>query len=520
MTKPSFASLDPMLFLQTFVLELLHACEQHGNPQEEYIEHIAHSAGRFFEESYRNDFELEAPLDVERYVDLILGLKNRIGGNFSLDSSEPGCVRVINTRCPFGEGVKNFPELCRMTSSVFGGIAARNFGYAKVDIAECIARDHGRCRVCIHLNREDARDQPGKEYLKPQESRQNREEISTLKSQIETQLHKLWLQTSKTKAAKGNLPEPPGIIAESPPMRRVVKAIHKLAPTDATVLIQGETGVGKELIAKAIHAMSLRANRPFIAINCGAIPETLIESTLFGHEKGAFTGAIDIHQGVFERAEGGTLFLDEVDALSPAAQIRLLRVLQESEIERVGGRRVIHVDVRILAATNRNLEEVVREGDFREDLFFRIHVVRLSMPPLRRRTEDLPALVQLILQRLSKKYRRPISGVSRTVMDQIRQYAWPGNVRELENTLERSFLFSDEAELTHLDIAAPTNASPPNWRQLKEQVLTEAEKNYLLESLHHHRGNVDAVAQAMGLTPRSIYLKLKQHGLSAAAYRG
>jgi two-component system response regulator HydG len=302
-------------------------------------------------------------------------------------------------------------------------------------------------------------------------------------------------------------------------MRRVVKAIHKLAPTDATVLIQGETGVGKELIAKAIHALSSRAHRPFIAVNCGAIPETLIESTLFGHEKGAFTGAIDIHQGVFERAEGGTLFLDEVDSLSPAAQVRLLRALQEGEIERVGGKRTLTVDVRILAATNQDLGELVRTGAFREDLFYRIHVVKLSIPPLRERQEDLPALVQLILQRLSKKYRRPITGVSRSVMEQIRYHPWPGNVRELENTLERSFLFADGPELTQLDLAIPGDFSSPDWRRLKHQILAEEEKRCLIDALRNHRGNIDAVAKAMGLTPRSIYLKLKRHGLSASVYR-
>ncbi len=517
MSNSSFSNLNPILFLQTFVLELLHACEQYGNQRAEYIEHIAHSAGRFFEESYRADHGLKESLNVERYVDLILGLKNQIGGNFSLDSSEPGCVRVINTRCPFGDGVKNFPELCRMTSSVFGGIAARNFGYAKVEISESIARGHGRCRVCIHLDRDTAQNHPGKEYLNLKESRQHREEISVLTSQIDMQLHKLWLQTSKAGAAKGSVE--PAIIAESPPMRRVVKAIHKLAPTDATVLIQGETGVGKELIAKAIHALSSRAHRPFIAVNCGAIPETLIESTLFGHEKGAFTGAIDIHQGVFERAEGGTLFLDEVDSLSPAAQVRLLRALQEGEIERVGGKRTLTVDVRILAATNQDLGELVRTGAFREDLFYRIHVVKLSIPPLRERQEDLPALVQLILQRLSKKYRRPITGVSRSVMEQIRYHPWPGNVRELENTLERSFLFADGPELTQLDLAIPGDFSSLDWRRLKHQVLAEEEKRCLIDALRNHRGNIDAVAKAMGLTPRSIYLKLKRHGLSASVYR-
>jgi two-component system response regulator HydG len=517
MPSPSFSNLNPILFLQTFVLELLHACEQYGSPKAEYIENIAHSAGRFFEECYRNDHGLKGPLDLERYVDLILGLKNQIGGNFSLDSSQPGNVRVVNNRCPFGPGVRNFPELCRMTSSVFGGIAARNFGYAKVDISECIARGHEHCRVCIYLDRNTGHNQPGKEYLNLQESRRHREEISALTAQIDTQLHKLWLQTSKAGAARSS-PIEPIIIAESPPMRKVVKAIHKLAPTNATVLIQGETGVGKELIAKAIHALSPRANRPFIAINCGAIPETLIESTLFGHEKGAFTGAIDVHQGVFERAEGGTLFLDEVNSLSSATQVRLLRALQEGEIERVGGKRTFTVDVRILAATNQDLEELVRTGIFREDLFYRIHVVKLLIPPLRERQEDLPALVQLILQRLSKKYHQSVVGVSRLVMEQIRHYPWPGNIRELENTLERSFLFAEGPELTYLDLAASKTTSL-SWRKLKHQLLVEEEKRCLIDALRNHRGNVAAVAQAMGLTTRSIYLKLKRHGLSASAYR-
>ena len=520
MPKPSFSSLDPVFFLQTFVLELLHACEQEDGTRKEYIEHIAHSASRFFEQAFRHDRKLEGTLDMDQYVDLILGLKNHIGGNFSLDSSDAKCIRVLNTRCPFGEGVKNFPDLCRMTSSVFGGIAARNFGYAKVHIAECIALNHGRCKVAIHLDRKEAQNHPGTEYLRPEESRQIKEEIGTLQSRIDTQLHKLWLQNSKNKKNKGAAERHPILITESPPMRKVLKAINKVAPTDASVLIQGETGVGKELIAKAIHAMSPRAGRTFLPVNCGAIPETLIESTLFGHEKGAFTGAIDIHQGVFERAEGGTLFLDEIDSLSPAAQVRLLRALQEGEIERVGGKRTLSVDVRIIAATNQNLEKLVREGSFRQDLYYRILVVRIAIPPLRKRREDLPPLVQLILQNLAEKYHRPVPRISRPVMQQIRQYSWPGNVRELENVLERSFLFADADEIGELELDRPFHDGPDlSWQEIRDKALEQVERGFLTEALHHHQGNVEKIAATMGITPRAVYLKLKNHGLSPSEFR-
>ncbi len=520
MKMPAFSALNPIYFLQTFVLELLHACEQHGGAKGEYIEHIAHSAGHFFEETYRNDFSLQGELDVERYADLILSLKNHIGGNFSLDSSDSKSVRVVNTRCPFGEGVKNFPELCRMTSSVFGGIAARNFGYAKVHISECIAQGNSHCRVCIHLDREHAQEQPGREYLAPEVAKKEREDIDALQSQIDEQLHKLWLQTGGKRGRRDKVIARPTIVADSVPMQKVLKAIQKIAPTDVTVLIQGDTGVGKELVAHAIHAMSHRADRPFIAVNCGAIPETLIESTLFGHEKGAFTGAIDVHQGVFERAEGGTLFLDEVDSLSQQAQVRLLRALQEGEIERVGGKRVIAVNVRIIAATHQDLAKLVEAGLFREDLYYRIHVIQLTIPPLHQRQEDLPALVQLILQRLNKKYGRNINGVSREVMQQIRQYSWPGNVRELENALERSFLFAEGAELTQLELEVKAEDSAvQDWPLLKRRALEKAEKSFLVEALKRYRGNVPEIAAAMGLTTRAVYLKLKRYQLTAATYR-
>jgi two-component system response regulator HydG len=286
------------------------------------------------------------------------------------------------------------------------------------------------------------------------------------------------------------------------------------------VLIQGQTGVGKELIARAIHAMSERCQKPFIPINCGAIPESLIESALFGHEKGAFTGAIEVHQGYFERAEGGTLFLDEVDSLSPAAQTRLLRVIQEGELERVGGKQTLTVDLRIISATNQNLENLVQQGLFRNDLYYRINVVRLNIPPLAERPEDLPYLVQLIIQRLNKKYNKTVESVSREVMQKIRSYPWPGNVRELENILERSILFAQGKEMTELDLELPSNTkSLEQWKDTKEQAITFVEQAFLENVLKRHHGDIKKIAKNMGITTRAVYGKLKKYGIKLNDYR-
>jgi two-component system response regulator HydG len=303
-------------------------------------------------------------------------------------------------------------------------------------------------------------------------------------------------------------------------MQKILQSIEVIAPTLATVLIQGQTGVGKELIARAIHAMSDRCEQPFISINCGAIPESLIESVLFGHEKGAFTGAIDIHQGYFERAEGGTLFLDEVDSLSLAAQTRLLRVLQEGELERVGGKKMLSTDVRIISATNQDLEMLVNKGDFRNDLYYRINVVQLPIPPLAERPEDLPYLVQLILQRLNKKHNRNVESVSRKVMQKIRTYPWPGNVRELENILERSILFTKGKEMSELNLPILTDTKQANdWKALKEQVISKAEHAFLDESLKRNQGNIKKVAEEMDISTRAVYGKLKKYQIQLSAYK-
>lgn len=516
MNEHNFSLISPVFFLQTFILELMHACEQEGGDYcESLIERIAKSAGMYFELTYRDEYQRQDRLNTEDYIDLILALKNRIGGNFSLASVEAGTITVVNSRCPFGDGVTKFPELCRMTSSVFGGIAARNFGYAKVEIRQSIARHDGSCEVCIHTTGSSAAQRPGLEYHREEQAEQ-KQEMADLHSRIEQRMRNIWWSLPKQHAAK----PAPAIVAKSPAMQKVLQQIEVVAPSKATVLITGETGVGKELIARAIHAMSERAHRPFVAINCGAIPDSLIESALFGHEKGAFTGAIEVHQGFFERAEGGTLFLDEVDALSPAAQTRLLRVVQEGEMERVGGKHTLHVDVRLVSASNRSLEKHVEQGQFRQDLFYRLNVVRLWIPPLAQRPEDLPHLVQLILKRLNEKYARNVQSVSREVMGQIRAYPWPGNVRELENSLERSVLFCKGGELTHLELdRQPDTAAGNDWNAHRQSLLAEAEQGFLRQAMQTHRGNVKQVAEAMGLTPRAVYGKLKKYGISSGQFR-
>lgn len=517
MNNNPLSELTPVFFLQTFILELMHASEQQGQKHcEQLIEHIAKTAGCFFEETYRENTHKSEHLDVESYTELILGIKNNIGGKFSLASSNQDCITVTNTCCPFGEQVTNFPELCRMTSSVFGGIAARNFGYAKVEIKKSIARQDGKCEVCIYTNPHAAKGHAGMEYTDTTPVKEIND-INELQCRIESSMQRLWHKQSKQISKKH---QPPAIIAKSPMMQKILQSIEVIAPTLATVLIQGQTGVGKELIARAIHAMSDRYHKPFITINCGAIPENLIESALFGHEKGAFTGAIEVHHGYFERAEGGTLFLDEVDSLSPAAQTRLLRVIQEAELERVGGKQTLAVDVRIISATNQNLENLVKKDLFRNDLYYRINVVRLSIPPLAERPEDLPYLVQLIIQRLNKRYNKEVESVSREVMQKIRVYHWPGNVRELENILERSILFVSGKKMTELDLELPTKTkSIVEWKDIKEHTLTKIEKSFLETALKLHHGNIKGVSDDMGITSRAVYSKLKKYEINLADFR-
>jgi DNA-binding NtrC family response regulator len=516
-----FSDLTPTAFLQTFAIELMDACEEAGTAQaEQLIERIARSAGRFFEEAFRAEYQLDQALDRERYADLIIGLKNGIGGRFSLVASDARCIRVASPCCPFGEGVKNSPKLCRMTSSVFGGIAARNFGYAKVVLDKRIALHHDCCEVSVYLDREAARDLEGIEYQDQPAASAGQKRVGELQALIEERMHRIWCQMNVRHAAAANA-ERPSIVARSPAMQDILRAIETVAPTPATVLIHGETGVGKELVARAVHAMSERGQNPFIAVNCGAIPESLVESVLFGHEKGAFTGAVEVHRGYFERADGGTLFLDEVDSLAPAVQTRLLRVLQEGEMERVGGHQTLRVDTRIIAATNCDLAKAVREGSFRKDLYYRINVVKLAIPPLSKRREDIPHLVDLIVRRLGKRYRKSLRGVTPEVMACLLAYDWPGNVRELENTLERAVLFAKGPEITEIELGeSAVPAFDRGWKTIRKQALESLERSYLEQALTRFRGNIGQVAEWMELTPRAVYLKLSEFGIDPSAFRG
>lgn len=515
-----FSQLTAIGFLQTFVLEIMQLCEsEDADESERFIERIAKSAGQFFEEAYREEMNIQGDMAPPGYADLIVGLKNRIGGDFSLVSASETGVEVTSRCCPFGDGVRHSPGLCRMTSSVFGGIAARNFGYAKVELAERIALGDGACRVRIHFDPEAAKAVEGLEYYRPNCELLHPESTDDLEARVDERLHALWRQ-GEAESPPGDL-ERPILIARSSAMKSVLASIETLAPTPATVLIEGETGVGKELAARAIHAMSNRFAFPFIAVNCGAIPEGLVESVLFGHEKGAFTGAVESHRGYFERAHGGTLFLDEIDALTPQVQVRLLRVLQEGEIERVGGQRMLPVNVRIIAATNYGLSRAVEEGRFRRDLYYRIHVVSLMIPRLSERPDDIPALVDLILRRLSLRYQKPLVSVAPRLMSRLKTHDWPGNVRELENTLERAFLFAKGSELSDTDVSllAWGAGHAQDFRASRKAWVDRHDRETLDDLMKRYRGDVEAVAKDMEITRRAVYQKLKQLNLRASAYR-
>ncbi|NPV04120.1 MAG: sigma-54-dependent Fis family transcriptional regulator [Syntrophaceae bacterium] len=311
------------------------------------------------------------------------------------------------------------------------------------------------------------------------------------------------------------------LIGRSAAMTRLLDLVAQVAPSEATVLISGESGTGKEMIAGAIHANSPRSRGPFIRINCAAITETLLESELFGHEKGAFTGADRRKEGKFRQADGGTIFLDEVSEMSLGMQVKLLRVLQEREFTRVGGEDLIRVDVRVLAATNRDLLKFVAEGRFREDLFYRLNVVNLRVPALRERREDIPLLAQHFLKLFAEKNRKPLQGFTPRAMDRLLRYPWPGNVRELMNTIERGVVLCRADILDEQDVAPVLEAEtvPAAAGQAADApAVTDAslealEKAAVLRTLEETGGNKSEAARRLGITRRTLHLKLKKYGL-------
>jgi len=308
-----------------------------------------------------------------------------------------------------------------------------------------------------------------------------------------------------------DLTPPTDIVGQGAAMKHIFEAIETVAPTDATVLITGESGTGKELVARAIHAASNRCDHPMVVIHCGALTETLLESELFGHEKGAFTGAQYRKKGKFEIAEGGTVFLDEIGDISLKTQTDLLRVLQEREIVRVGGNQTIKVDFRIVAATNKDLEKLIEEGKFRPDLYYRLNVFHIELPPLREHREDIPPLVDHFVRKFNREMNKKITRITTGAMNMLQQYPWPGNVRELENALERAMVVAQEPDIREQDF---TLKSRNGVSVIGQRSLDDVEKDHILRVLEDCGGNQTRAAEVLGIDRVTLHHKLKKYGWS------
>jgi len=308
-----------------------------------------------------------------------------------------------------------------------------------------------------------------------------------------------------------DLTPPTDIVGQGAAMKHIFEAIETVAPTDATVLITGESGTGKELVARAIHAASNRRDHPMVVTHCGALTETLLESELFGHEKGAFTGAQYRKKGKFEIAEGGTVFLDEIGDISLKTQTDLLRVLQEREIVRVGGNQTIKVDFRIVAATNKDLEKLIEEGKFRPDLYYRLNVFHIELPPLREHREDIPPLVDHFVRKFNREMNKKITRITTGAMNMLQQYPWPGNVRELENALERAMVVAQEPDIREQDFTLKSrNGVSVNG----QRSLDDVEKDHILRVLEDCGGNQTRAAEVLGIDRVTLHHKLKKYGWS------
>lgn len=313
----------------------------------------------------------------------------------------------------------------------------------------------------------------------------------------------------------------PVLIGESPKIREVFSLIDRVAKTDSTVLITGESGTGKELVAKALHFKSPRAKGPFVAINCGAIPHELLESELFGYVKGAFTGALRDKKGRLEVANGGTVFLDEISEMSPALQVKLLRVLQEREFEPIGSTRSIKVDIRVVAATNKNLEELVKKGRFRHDLYWRLNVVPIHLPPLRERKEDIPLLISHFLEIYNDRYKGKVSGFSESAMELLLNYDWPGNIRELENLVQRLVVLKGEGIILPEDLPEKIRGNGHLHSSLRldeerlnlNEAVTNLERYLITEALRRANGVKSKAAKLLGIKRTTLLHKMKKNGI-------
>jgi len=310
-----------------------------------------------------------------------------------------------------------------------------------------------------------------------------------------------------------------GIIGKSKEMKKIYELVDKVSKTDCTVLIQGESGTGKELIARAIHYNSQRQGKPFLPINCGALPESLLESELFGHEKGSFTGAISTTKGVFEEAHGGTILLDEIAEITPALQIKLLRILEGGDFKKIGSNKMFRVDIRIIAATNSNLIMAIKNNSFREDLYYRLNVVSINLPPLRERIEDIPFLAMHFLKKASEKFKKPLTTIAPEVIQSFTRYSWPGNIRELENFIESATILTNSTTISPQDL--PTLSEKiginPRKTRLTDLPFYEArdlfEKEYIEKILSRCDGNISKASKLGRISRKSLRTKAKKYNL-------
>ena len=371
------------------------------------------------------------------------------------------------------------------------------------DIEVIVITGHGTVEDAVDAMKEGAYDFITKPFKRVQLER-------TIRRAAEKQA--LALQNRRLQARLEELQESGRIIGTSPVMLRTLDLVRQVAPSTATVLIQGESGTGKEVIADAVHKGSPRRERPFVKVNCAALPESLLESELFGHERGAFTGAVARKEGRFELADGGTIFLDEISEISPAMQAKLLRVLQSGEFERVGGTHTLKVDVRLVTATNADLAMLVRKKRFREDLYYRLNVIAIQLPPLRERSEDIPLLAHHFLRRYAVKNAKRVNGFTEEALDLLQTYAWPGNVRELENVIERAVVLTRSSMISPADLPEALTGSDQAARHLVISIgtpLEEVEDRLIDETLRYTKGDKRLAAKLLGIATRTIYRRMK-----------
>jgi two-component system NtrC family response regulator len=321
-------------------------------------------------------------------------------------------------------------------------------------------------------------------------------------------------QEARGETVVGGPEEFSGMLGISASIHRIFEAIRKVSTSDAPILITGESGTGKELTARAIHARGLRRQGPFIPINCGAVPETVLESELFGYERGAFTGAVGPNKGKVEFAQGGTLFLDEVGGLPNALQVKLLRFLQDHTFQRVGGHQAIETNVRIIAATNVNLKEAIEKGTFREDLYYRLGVVHINLPPLRERGEDVSLIAMAFLRQAAAHYNKPLYGFTREARETMQAYSWPGNVRELSNRIGRAVVMAEGTHITAADLDIPSQVAPPDDGSISLKVNQQRiETDLIMKAFSLSQGNLSRAAQELGISRSTLYRRLRQYGM-------